>query len=213
MTTASLPTKAELAGWTPDERAHLSALLDELIERPGPPARGRPSLRRVLVLLTTLGGSLVLFPWIGYLSVALPATSQAGAWRTAWVGYDIALAAVLAITGLAAWQRRQVLQVLMPLSATLMLVDAWFDVTLSWGTEEQGGALLTALLIEIPLALLLLHAETVLLRRASKVTAALRGRRPSQEMWDDRPVTAPAHELPEDDAADEPEPGGVSVTS
>lgn len=213
MTTASLPTKEELAGWTPDERAHLSALLDELIERPSPPARGRPSLRRVLVLLTTLGGSLVLFPWIGYLSAALPTTSQAGAWRTAWVGYDIALAAVLAITGLATWQRRQVLQVLMPLSATLMLVDAWFDVTLSWGTDEQGGSLLTALIIEIPLALLLLHAETVLLRRASKVTAALRGRRASPEMWDEPLVMAPANELPETGADDETELGGMPVTS
>jgi hypothetical protein len=37
-------------------------------------------------------------------------------------------------------------------SGTLLLSDAWFDVTLAWGTAGEATSLLLALGVELPLA-------------------------------------------------------------
>jgi hypothetical protein len=172
------PTREDVARWTPQERARVARMLDELLPRPARDRRG--PRRRLLVLVVTIGGAVVLFPWVAYLSVTLPATATGGAWRTAWVGYDAILAVALAAAGWLVWHRRQLALVALAVAATLLIVDAWFDVSLSWGTSEQWGAVVTAAAVELPVAAVLIAGATGLLRRTMAVVRQLRGQ-------DDRP--------------------------
>lgn len=45
---------------------------------------------------------------------------------------------------------------LMLVTATLLGCDAWFDVTLSWGSPDAVVSIADALLIELPIAALML---------------------------------------------------------
>jgi hypothetical protein len=141
----------------------------------------------------TTGGAAILVPWIVYLSLTLPPSHSGGAWELAWVGFDIALAGALATTGRLAWHRRQATLVGLVVSATLLLTDAWFDVCLSWSTSGQGGALVSAALIEIPVALLLSCAALLLMRRSAATVAQLRGHAaPTAGLWSQALIQAPA---------------------
>src|SRR5215467_8859021 len=136
---------------TPEERAGLACALAKLNAQclaPTPLSQRR----RRLVIAASLIGTLVLAVWIGVLEVKLPRYYRAGGWRAAWVGFDIALLLVFAATAWAAWRRRQILIVCLMVLATLLVCDAWFDTTLDWGTKGFTLSLLSALLLELPLA-------------------------------------------------------------
>ena len=193
----SIPTTEELAQWSPQERAELARRLDALVERPS--LAGRTKRRRVVTIAVTIVGSAVLLPWIFYLASTLPETESVGAWANAWVGYD----AVMAITlGLAAWQllaRRQSSLVLLTVAATLIATDAWFDVFLSWHTSEEPLSLLTAVFVEIPVAVLLGSGVVLLSRSTAVVTTSLRGSDPSKVRFWNTPlvlVAPPREERP-----------------
>jgi hypothetical protein len=182
------PTREVVAQWTQQERAQMARILDEMIARPAPDQRA--PRRRLLVLVVTIGGAIVLFPWVAYLSVTLPATATGGAWRTAWVGFDAILAVALGTAGWLVWYRRQLALVALAVAATLLVVDAWFDVSLSWGTSEQWGAVVTAAAVELPVAAVLIIGATGLLRRTVAVVRQLRGQDYShQSLWR-QPVVA-----------------------
>ena len=72
--------------------------------------------------------------------------------------------AAFAATAWAAWRGRQVLIMCLLVLATLLLCDAWFDVTLDLRTNGFLYSLLSAVLIEIPLAIAALLAARRLLR-------------------------------------------------
>jgi len=116
------------------------------------------------VLAVTVGGACLLLPWVVVLSTELPATPPGGAWRLAWVGYDGALVIALALTGLLVWTRHRLAAVALVVSTVLVVTDAWFDTCLSWGTAGQTAAIVSALLIELPVALVLALAARRLLR-------------------------------------------------
>jgi len=71
---------------------------------------------------------------------------------------------VFAATAWAAWRRRQVLIVCLIVLAALLSCDAWFDITLDWGTSGFMVSVLSAALIELPLAAVALIAARRLLR-------------------------------------------------
>jgi len=190
---AGVPAAEVVESWSPEQRAEMARMLDRLVERPVP-GRTAPH-RRLLVLLVTLGGAALLFPWVAYLSAALPESSSGGSWRTAWVGYDVILAVALATAGWLVWHRRQLAVVALSVAATLVLVDAWFDVTLSWGTSEQWGAVLTAALVEIPVASVLAVGVVGMLRRTVAMMRRLRGQDPSMgSLWSQPSVVRPVHD-------------------
>jgi hypothetical protein len=110
------------------------------------------SKRRVVALVAIVICCLALAAWIGVLAVTLPRYYRSGGWRGAWVGFDLALLAAFAITGWAAWRRRQLLIICLVVLATLLCCDAWFDVVLDARTKGFLLALLSALFIELPLA-------------------------------------------------------------
>ncbi|MDX6355809.1 MAG: hypothetical protein QOF98_2712 [Streptomyces sp.] len=94
---------------------------------------------------------LALLPWLVVLATGLPATASAPHWTIAWVGLDAMEAVGLITTGLLTLRRHPARSVAAAATAMLLLVDAWFDVTTSTGTEF-AIALLMALLAELPLA-------------------------------------------------------------
>jgi len=156
-------------------------MLNEVVERPDMRGSRR---RRVLVILITGGGAVALIPWIVYLNATLPSSSSGGAWRTAWVGYDLGLVAVFGCAGWMALRRRQLLVLLLTAAATLLAADAWFDVTLSWGTKEQLASIVTAAVLEVPIAVFFLSVAWRLLSRVVRTVAALRGHRDlSFSLW------------------------------
>ena len=169
----ALPTPEEVAAWSKDERAQVARLLDARVTRPVPPTRARG--RRWLVLGVTALGAVVLLPWIAFLSVTLPLTSSGGAWRTAWVGFDFALALALGATAWLVWHRRDLAMLGIAATATLLICDGWFDVCLSWGSSERWSAPVLAVFVELPVSVLLISASLTLVRRTAAVVQELRG--------------------------------------
>jgi hypothetical protein len=86
--------------------------------------------------------------------------------------------AAFVATVLTVWLRRQVALIALVITATLLTCDAWFDVCLSWGTDEHWGSVATAL-VELPVAILLANSAAVLMRRGFTVIALLRGLDPT----------------------------------
>ncbi|MEV7155539.1 hypothetical protein AB0N77_13160 [Streptomyces misionensis] len=113
------------------------------------PARG---MRRAGWLLVACG--LALLPWLYVLATGLPATATAAHWPLAWVGLDALEVLGLIATGLLAARgdRRHALPA--TATATLLVVDDWFDTT----TAAPGGNFATAVAMalgaELPLAAL-----------------------------------------------------------
>ncbi len=144
-----------------ERRKLLQALV--AIEQESVPSPGS-SWRWDAVLVVTVAGCIVLAAWIGVLAVTLPQFYRTGTWRGAWVGFDAALLVAFAATGWAAWRRRQLLIISLIVLATLLLCDAWFDVVLDVDTPGFLASLLSALLVELPLAVLAIATARRLLR-------------------------------------------------
>jgi hypothetical protein len=168
-----VPTQEDVSRWSPEDRARVARSLDACIDRPFTPRRP-PRQRRVVIAIAVVS-AVVLLPWVGLLSVTLQETSSGGAWRTAWVGFDFALFVGFACTGWLVWRRRQIAVVAATATASLLLTDAWFDLTLSWNTPEFTSAILTAVLIELPLTIVLIVAVFRMLRLNALIVHQLRG--------------------------------------
>jgi hypothetical protein len=92
-----------------------------------------------------------------------------------WVGLDIAELIGLAAIGWAAWRQRQVLIFFMIMTGTLLLCDAWFDLTLTYGSSGFTTSVLTAVLAEFPLAFLLFAGARRLVRATVMTVMELTG--------------------------------------
>ena len=137
----------ELAGADGFDRAEVIPLHEEA-EEPRP-ARG---MRRAGWLLVACG--LALLPWLYVLATGLPATATAAHWPVAWVGLDALEALGLIATGVLAARGDRRHAPAAAATATLLVVDAWFDTT----TVAPGGDFATAVAMalgaELPLAAL-----------------------------------------------------------
>lgn len=155
--------ESDLQQMTPEERAELARALASVNARGLAPTPISQRRRRLLIV-ACLTGVVLLAVWIGVLEVTLPRDYRAGGWRAAWVGFDIGLLLVFAATAWAAWRRRQILIVCLMVLATLLCCDAWFDITLDWGTRDFMVSVLSAALIELPLAVVAVVGARRLLR-------------------------------------------------
>ena len=109
------------------------------------------------------------------LILTLPGRYTAHDWPAVWVGLDIAELAGFAATAWAAWHQRQILIFLMVVTGTLLVCDAWFDVALAYGSRDFTASLLSALLVELPLALLLFRGARRLVRVTIQTMMQLSG--------------------------------------
>jgi hypothetical protein len=76
--------------------------------------------------------AVVLLPWTIYLGLSLPRHHLSAYWDVSWVGLDIGL--------------------ILALSATGLLVDAWFDVMSERRPSEFHQELFLAIFIKLPLS-------------------------------------------------------------
>jgi hypothetical protein len=107
-------------------------------------------------LLTALVvGAFIEILWTIYLGWRLPRHYVAHHWDLAWVGLDVAEILMLLGSAWAAWRRRAVLILFAVVSATLLLLDAWFSVTTA-GHGDFRESVLVSIVLEVPSALVLL---------------------------------------------------------
>jgi hypothetical protein len=109
--------------------------------------------------------SVLLVPWIVYLAFARPAEFGDGHYRVAWVGLDAMEAIALAATARLAYRRSTWVDMAATATATLLIVDAWFDLMTATPGWQLTQSILAAALLEVPLALISLwiarHAQVV----------------------------------------------------
>jgi hypothetical protein len=100
--------------------------------------------------------AVVLVPTVVLLVVVLPSTHRSAHWDIAWSGFDVGLALLLLAVAVTAWRRSPWLEGAATAAATLLFVDAWFDVLTASSRTELVLALIEAVFVELPLALLCL---------------------------------------------------------
>jgi hypothetical protein len=97
--------------------------------------------------------SLATLPYMIVLATTLPDRVVSHNYRLTWVGFDVLLVLAMARTAWLAWHRSPFVVNVASATATLLLVDAWFDVTTS-PRQDVVTSFLLAVFIEIPAALL-----------------------------------------------------------
>jgi hypothetical protein len=104
--------------------------------------RGSP--RRLVSGAATVitASAVILLPWIAYLAVTLPPSVSARHWPLVWIGLDSAMAIGLAATGVLAFRRDRRVAFAAASTATVLLMDGWFDVC----TASSGRSLTFALI-------------------------------------------------------------------
>jgi hypothetical protein len=154
-------TDEEIAVMTPAERRDLVL---RLTPRPGLPSRQvMDRLRKWRTIFMAIC-VLALIPWTVYLAITLPSHYVARNWVATWVGFDILLLTMLALTAVAGWKRKQFVFPTAFASGVLLICDAWFDVMTSHTGRDLTQAILTAAVIELPLAFVLIAGPLRLLR-------------------------------------------------
>lgn len=134
---------------------------------PGSPPPTLPLPRWFAVLATVCAVGLI--PWIVYLAFELPHQTRTAHYDVAWVGFDTAMFLALALLAVAAIRRSTWTEPMAVCTATLLATDAWFDVVTAHGERRILMALISAVLLELPLALLcfwIAHNTELLRRRA-----------------------------------------------
>jgi hypothetical protein len=175
--------EAELRRMTHDERRELARVL-AAIDMPHPLLDPRVRRRRRLGLLIVTSCCVVLAAWIAILILTLPTRFTASDWRAVWVGLDIAELLGFAAIAWAAWHQRQIVTFFLIITGTLLVCDAWFDVALDYGTPDFTASILSAVLVELPLAFFMFRAARRLVRLTFETVIELSGGSgPAPPLW------------------------------
>jgi hypothetical protein len=153
MMTDGVLTEQQIAALTPEQRRELISRLEQPLSDLIDPAL-LSRIRRIRLGLM-IGGSIAMIPWLVYLSVTLPENYVARNWPATWVGFDILLVTFMLATAMLGYLRRQLLVLAAFTSGVLLICDAWFDL-MTAGPKDIWLALVTALLIEVPLAIFMI---------------------------------------------------------
>ena len=93
-----------------------------------------------------------LIVWTVFLALSLPKENLEHHYRLTWTGFDLILVLAIYLTAHRAF--RLDARVIYPATvvATLLVADAWFDITTSATAADATQALILALLVELPAA-------------------------------------------------------------
>jgi hypothetical protein len=136
---------------------------------------GRRRARRLAWLYTA--AAVVLLPWIAFLAATLPRRQFDLHYRAAWVGFDLLLVFAIVRTAYMAFRVDQRVQFAATATATLLIVDAWFDMTTSGSHGQFFEAFLLAVSVEIPAAVFSIYVARQVNRRVLEL-ASQRGSPP-----------------------------------
>jgi hypothetical protein len=152
---------AQIAAMSAAERHELinrlERPLDELL-----PSSVLARVRRVRLVLM-FGAIIGLVPWTVYLAITLPDNYIAHNWPATWVGFDVLLLGFIAATAVLGLLRRQLLVLTAFTTGILLICDAWFDV-MTASPADRWLSILTAVVGELPLAVLLITGALRILR-------------------------------------------------
>jgi hypothetical protein len=161
MMTDGVLTNEQIAALTPAQRRELISRLEQpLSSLIDPEFLSR--IRRIRLGLM-IGGSFAMIPWLVYLSVTLPENYVAHNWPATWVGFDILLVVFMVATAVLGYLRRQLLVLAAFTAGVLLICDAWFDL-MTAGPNDVRLSVITALGIEVPLAVLLITGALRIMR-------------------------------------------------
>lgn len=176
--TDGILTDEQIAALTPEQRRDLITRLEQpLGDVIDPEFLAR--VRRIRLSLL-VGGSMAMVPWLGYLSVTLPENYVAHNWPITWVGFDVLLVAFMLTTAVLGYLRRQLLVPAAFTTGVLLICDAWFDL-MTAGPKDIWLSMITALLIEVPLAIFMI---TSALRITRLTMTRLWLLRPGMRLWE-----------------------------
>ncbi|GAA2256097.1 hypothetical protein GCM10010402_09350 [Actinomadura luteofluorescens] len=126
--------------------------------RPGPHGAPAPIARRTAggrrLGWALIGGAAALVPWMWMLAATMPSTTTVSNWSAAWLGLDAMEAAALLGTGVLLVRRDPRHGLGAAAAATLLTVDAWFDVMTAAPGAERAMAIALAAGVELPVAAL-----------------------------------------------------------
>jgi hypothetical protein len=123
--------------------------LDELVSAPVVARMRRPRLALMA------GGAIGLTLFV-LLAITLPANYVA-------LGFDVLLVAFMVTTAVLVFLRRRLVLLTAFTTGVLLICDAWFDV-MTAGTHDLWVSALTATLVELPLAIILITTALRILR-------------------------------------------------
>jgi hypothetical protein len=146
-----------------DERFELARVLAS-IDVSHPLMDIRQRRRRQFGLLLIMVCCVGLAGWIAFLLLTLPEDFRSTNWRTVWVGLDVAELVSFAAVCWAAWHQRQIVIFLMVITGTLLVCDAWFDLTLNYGSSDFAASVVSAVVAEFPLAFVMFASARRLIR-------------------------------------------------
>lgn len=109
--------------------------------------------------------AFVTVPWAVYLAITLPKRHLSTHWDVAWVGLDVAIILLLLLNALYSYLESKWLVMSATATSTLLLLDAWFDITSARGSNALLEALLLAFTVELPLAVLTFTVALRLVKR------------------------------------------------
>jgi hypothetical protein len=139
-------------------QAHFDELTTHRLERPleeSVPAPVEARIRRMRLALM-VGGAIGLMPLIVFAVSTLPANSVA-------LGLDVLLVAFMVTTAVLVFLRRQLALLTAFTTGVLLFSDVLFDV-MTAGPHDLMSSALTATLVELPLAVILITAALRILR-------------------------------------------------
>jgi hypothetical protein len=167
-------TEAHLRELSPADRRQLAHSL-AVIDYPHPLLELNLRRGRKIGVLFSIIACTVLVGWIIVLVLTLNRDYTATHWRLAWVGFDIVLLAAFAATGWAFWRGRQIVIACLLVTATLLCCDAWFDVILDLGSSGVWLSIASAVIVEIPLAVVMFNVARRLIRLSALVAMSEAG--------------------------------------
>jgi hypothetical protein len=131
-----------------------------------PPGVRRRARRLAWAYLIVAAGLIV---WTVFLALSLPKENLEHHYRLTWAGFD--LIEVLAIYLTAHLAFRLDARVVFPATvvATLLVADAWFDITTSSTAQAATQALIVALCVELPAAAFSLYVAHRVGRRVREL--------------------------------------------
>jgi hypothetical protein len=98
--------------------------------------------------------AVILAAWTVFLGFTLPSQGVLAHQEVVWVGFDLGLLVGLLATAWTALRRNRFLPIAAAATASLLVMDAWFDVIGSGDHGQTREALAMAILVELPLSAL-----------------------------------------------------------